>query len=544
MRLGRRRTDSVATQILLLQLLVVGCVVLAGLTLAYVDARADQRRHAEETVTAVALSVAASPVITTALRTSDPSSALQPYAERVRRDTGTDFVVTMTTEGVRLTHPNPGEIGRRYIGSIDEARAGRTLVETYRGTLGPSIRAVVPVRDSGVVTGLVSVGITTAKIERGLLLSLPPIIVAAALILLVSTTGAVLISRRLRRQTHGLGEREITRMYEYYEAVLHAVREGLLLLDANNRILLANDEAQRLLGLSADPTGRPLAAVGLPSTLVTDIESARPLRDEIHVVGAKLLVLNRTQATRSRRVLGSVVTIRDRTELQAVVGELDSVRSLAESLRSVNHESANRLHTVVSLIEMGRTDDAVEFATGQLESAQRLADRVVSAVDDPVVAAMLLGKSAQAAERGVELVIDPNSTVSEHSFDRDEVVTLIGNLLDNALDAVAETPAPHVIQVRVEMHDTSLRLRVEDSGPGLSAKQRQRAFERGWSSKIGHGPRGRGIGLALVAQAVHRHGGTIEVERSPLGGACFDIVIEGAGANPPSPTGVTTAGSV
>jgi sensor histidine kinase regulating citrate/malate metabolism len=198
---------------------------------------------------------------------------------------------------------------------------------------------------------------------------------------------------------------------------------------------------------------------------------------------------------------------------------------------------------VVSLIEMGRPDDAVEFATGQLESAQRLADRVVSAVDDPVVAALLLGKSAQAAERGVDLIIDPTSNVGEHSFDRDEVVTLIGNLLDNALDAVEETPSPHVIRIRVQMHGTALRLLVEDSGPGLSASQRQRAFERGWSSKIASGPRGRGIGLALVAQAVQRHRGTVDVGPSPLGGARFDIVIDGPDENPPSPTGVTTVGT-
>ncbi|HET9647821.1 MAG TPA: sensor histidine kinase [Microlunatus sp.] len=524
----RRRTSSVARQILALQLLVVGVVVAVGLALAYLDASRDQREQAVQKVLAVATTTADSPQILRALRTPDPSSQLQPWAEGIRADTGTDFVVVMSPDGVRYTHPDPSQLGGRYRGSIAEAQRGEVHVEEYTGTLGPSVRAVVPVRDGGRIVALVSVGITTAAIERSLLPTLPTIALAAAIVLVVGALGAWAISRRLHRQTHGLGEREITRMFEYYDAVLHAVREGLVLLDRSGRIQLVNDEGRDLLGLGDDAVGCQISALGLPEPLVDSVQGEATAVDEIHLVGPRMLVVNKTPAVWQGRTVGSVITLRDHTDLQAISGELDTAKGLADTLRSQNHEAANRLHTVVSLIEMGRTDDAVEFATRELEVAQRLTDRVVSAVDDPVLAAVLLGKSAQAQERGVEFRVDPESFVSDLTVDPQSVVTMIGNLVDNALDAVTETEPPRQVAVLVTGGADHFRLVVEDSGPGLTPEEARQAFRRGWSTKGTAGGLGRGIGLALVVQAVRRHGGTVSVDRSPLGGARFTIVIGGS----------------
>ena len=242
-----------------------------------------------------------------------------------------------------------------------------------------------------------------------------------------------------------------------------------------------------------------------------------------------MLVVNKTPASWAGRAVGSVITLRDHTDLQAISGELDSARGLADTLRSQNHESANRLHTVVSLIEMGRPADAVEFATRELETAQRLTDRVVSAVEDPVLSAVLLGKSAQAQERGVELSVDAASRVSGLAIDPQSSVTMVGNLIDNAMDAAPETTAPHRVEVLVVAGPDSFRLVVDDSGPGLTAEQAASAFRRGWSTKGTTGGLGRGIGLALVVQTVRSHGGTIRVERGPLGGARFEIDDRAAG---------------
>jgi two-component system, CitB family, sensor kinase len=520
-----RRPSSVARQILVLQLLVVLIVVLSALALAYLDARSDQQRQAGEAALAVATTTADSPQILAALATPDPSVQLQPWAERIRRDTGTDFVVVMSPDGVRYTHPDPSQIGGHYLGSIAEAQRGESHIEQFTGTLGPSVRAVVPVRNGSAIVALVAVGITTAAIERSLWPSLIAIAIAAGVVLAAGAVGVWAISRRLNRQTHGLGEREITRMFEYYDAVLHAVREGLVLLDRAGQVQLVNDEARELLGLELGVVGQRVGDLKLPEPMIDSVLGEGTVTDEIHLVGPRMLVVNKTPAVWSGRVVGSVITLRDHTDLQAISGELDSAKGLADTLRSQNHEAANRLHTVVSLIEMGRPDDAVEFATRELEVAQRLTDRVVTAVDEPVLAAVLLGKSAQAQERGIDFTVDPDSRVSDLAIEPSAVVTMVGNLVDNAMDAAAETDPPHRVAIRVVADRERFRLTVDDSGPGLSPAEAEQAFRRGWSTKGTTGDLGRGIGLALVVQAVRSHRGAISVDRGPLGGARFDIVI-------------------
>lgn len=519
------RSTPVAQQILALQLVVLLVVVLGSLALAYTDARRDADDAATDQVLAVARTVAESPLIDEAIERADPPVVLQPYAELVRRDTATDFVVIMDPRGVRWTHPDPANIGGKFLGSIDRAQRGQAHTERYTGTLGPSIRAVVPVLRDDRVIALVAVGLTVAKVDDALLRTLPQLGAAALVVLAVGLAGALLISRRLRRQTHGLGEREITRMYEYYDAVLRAVREGLILLDRQGRIQLVNAEGARLLGLDATVTGRPVTEVGLPDELADALSGPEEITDEIHLVDARMLVVNRRPAGPGGRGLGSVVTLRDHTEIQALSGELDTVRGLADSLRAQNHEAANRLHTVVSLIEIGRAADAVAFATDELELAQQLTDRVVSAVEHPVVAALLLGKAAQAGERGVQLRLSDDSRLRELPVDPHDAVTLIGNLVDNAIDATGETDRPRQVRVDLRTDGAAFLLRVDDSGPGLDAHQRQLAFRRGWSTKTDDTRFGRGLGLALVVQVVRRYGGRIDVTTSPLGGASFSIEI-------------------
>lgn len=209
--------------------------------------------------------------------------------------------------------------------------------------------------------------------------------------------------------------------------------------------------------------------------------------------------------------------------LQTVTGELDLVRGLTESLRAQNHEAANRLHTVVSLVEMGRPEQAVEFATAELEVAQALADEVVGAVEEPVVAALLLAKTAQAAERGIDLQIE-GSLDDELPIAARELVTVVGNLLDNAFDAVGEAERRTVV-ARFSGDRRELVVEVEDSGPGVPPDDVAHVLERGWSTKASGK---RGLGLAIVAQTVAAHGGELEVGSSPLGGARFTVEVVGS----------------
>lgn len=525
--LDRLRSSSVAAQILLLQLVVVAVVVVGGLGLAVLDARRDAVRSAGDVTLGVAESLASSPTVRAGALAADPTASLQPYADQVQRATGTSFIVLMSPDGIRWTHPDRSQIGGRYLGTIEAARGGATITEEYTGTLGRSVRSVAGVTDGERVVGLVSVGITIASVQRSIWPSLPPILLSGLGALALGSAGAVAISRRLRRQTRGLAETQLMAMLEYYDAILHAVREGMLLLDPAGRVQLANDEARRLLGLTARVEGADLDALDLPTSFVERAGSPDEIRDEIQLVHDKILVVNRTVALWEGRVVGSVITLRDRTDLQAVTGELDSARSLADSLRALNHEAANRLQTVISLIEMGRAEAAVEFATAELELAQRLADEVVAAVDDPVLAATLLGKTAQAAERGIELTVVEGSHVADHDFDAADLVTLVGNLIDNAMDATGEVQRDRKVEVFCDLAADRLRLRVGDSGPGLPSAERQQVFTRGWSTKPGADGIGRGIGLALVTEVVRRLGGRIEIGVSHLGGAEFAVEITG-----------------
>jgi two-component system CitB family sensor kinase len=522
LRFVRLRRLRLATQLFLLQVMVVGLVVIAGTAFVLVYAQRDAQTDTRRRVLDIARTFAGSPDVAGALGDRDPAARLQPLAESVRHRTQVDFVVVMNPDRVRYSHPDPRQLGRPFLGHVDPALRGRPLTETYTGTLGPSIRAVVPVSgEGGRVIGLVSIGITTTRVSEQLARRVPAIVGVSGLGFGLAAVGALLVSRRLWRQTLGLGPEEITRMYEHHDAVLHSVREGVLVLDRDRRLLLANDEAMRLIVLSPVAEGALVAELDLPPSLRELLVSGRTVADEIHLTEDRLLVVNQRPATRGHRTLGTVTTLRDHTELEALSGELNSIRGFTEALRAQAHEAANRLHTVTTLVELGRTEEAVRFATAELASAQELTDRLLEAVGEPVLAALLLGKAAQANERGVEFVITDDTAMAETAIEPRDLVTLVGNLVDNAIEAALAAPAPRRVLVTVREDAGVLLVRVADSGAGLDPAKIRVAFTPGWSTKPTERPQGRGLGLGLVRQIVHRYGGDIEVSMGA--GAVFTV---------------------
>jgi len=512
---------SVATQTFVLQVLVGVLVVAIGTGAALVQASDAATHEATVRALAVAETVAESPQVVAALATGDPLHTLQPYTEDVRVETGTDFVVLMSPAGIRYSHPNPAQIGKHFIGHIAAAARGGRVVEDYTGTLGPSRRVVLPVRDGGRVVGLVAVGIRKSAVSDQLEGQLPGLLLAGLAAALLSGLGTGLVARRVRRQTHGLGESQLRSMVEYYDAVLHAVTEGLLLTDLDGRLLLVNDEARRLLALPDDAVGRPVADLGLAEPVVAALTDDQPRDDELYVTDERVLVLNKARAQWEGRSLGFVATLRDRTDLEHLTGELDSARGLTEALRSQAHEAANRLHTIVSLIELGHADRALSFATDELQLSQSLTDEVVGAADEPVLAALLLGKAAQAGERGVDFRVSGSLGWPAGTAPVRDVVTIIGNLVDNAFDAVAEVDGERRVTVDSVVRDGAVVLTVADTGPGLRPGAVDEVFRRGYSTKEGTPERRRGLGLALVAQAVQRAGGSLDVGGPP--GAVFTV---------------------
>lgn len=503
MRSGRW---SLAGQVFALQLVLLSLVTALWAGFAILDARRDSDRAATREVTDIAVSVAAVPSTAAAVRSPDPSALLQPVTERIRRETGVDFIVVMAPDRTRFTHTDPARIGKPFTGNIDRALAGATFTETYTGSLGPSVRAVAPVYDDGRVIALVSAGMTRTAIGDRFAAQLPMILGVVAAGLSAAAAGSLLLNRRLRRQTRGLAPAQLWAMYEHHDAVLHAVHEGLMVFGpTGERAEVVNDEARRLLGLPAGPVTR----ADLPASLRQ--LDRRTVRDETHITADRVLLVNQDVVELGRRANGTVTTIRDHTELRTVLGELDTVRAFAESLRAQAHESANRLHTVVTMVELGRYREAVQFATAELELSQALIDRLMSEVGDPVLAALLLGKVNQAAERDVELTVTADTALdSAVPLSSREAVTLVGNLIDNAIDAAAGT-ADAWVEVTVRADAAALTVRVADSGPGLSPERFARAAERGYSTKAHH----HGLGLALVHGLVTRHGGTIDTVTAP-----------------------------
>ncbi|ARP72425.1 sensor histidine kinase [Streptomyces pluripotens] len=524
-----RRPHSLAGQLFAMQAVLIAVVVAGYALFTYVSDQRQAETAAARQATAVARSIADSPSVRSAIRSADPTARLEPYALQITRDAKVDFVTIMTPTGIRWTHPDERQIGKPFLGNIGPAQHGRTLTETYTGTLGPSVRAVTPVSDGGRIIGLVSAGITVETISERVQDQVTALLGVAGGALLLGAVGTYVVNARLRRHTHGMNATELSRMHDYHQAALHAVREGLLMLDGHYRVALINDGGRELLGVDEEEgvIGRSVADLGLPAPLTGALLSSEPRVDEVHLTASRVLVVN-TSPVSGGEQRGTVVTLRDVTELQSLMGELDSERGFTQALRSQAHEAANRLHTVVSLIELGRAQEAAEFATAELELAQALTDQVIAAVREPVLAALLLGKAAQANERGVELVVSQDSRLDDgllpESLSARDLVTVLGNLIDNAVDAAQGGPGARVT-VTACANASEVVLRVTDTGPGVDPAHADLVFQRGFSTKPA-GPGGRGLGLALARQAVVRQEGALTVAESDGdggGGAVFEV---------------------
>ncbi len=312
---------------------IVLLLVVAAAVALVLQVRHDSEVEARNRSVAVASTFANSPGIREALRSPDPTAVLQPRAEATRRATGVDFVVVMNTDGIRYTHPKPDRIGKEFVGDIAPALAGETVTEEIEGTIGPLVQAVVPVETpDGEVVGLVSAGITTENVGGAADRQLPLVLIVAGVGLVLATAGTALVSRRLLRQTHGLGPHEMTRMYEHHDAVLHSVREGVLIVGPEGRLLLANDEAQRLLDLPEDAEGRQVRDLRLPEDTAELLSSGRVATDEVHLVKDRLLAVNQRPTDVRGGPAGSVATLRDSTELRALSGRAESARERLDIL--------------------------------------------------------------------------------------------------------------------------------------------------------------------------------------------------------------------
>ena len=355
-RVLSRTTRSVAGQVLIFQVALVVLLVACGVVALILQSERDTNAEARRRSTAVAQTFAHSPGVLAALRAPDPSKILQPLTEAGRRAADVDFIVVMNTEGIRYTHPLPDRIGKRFVGEIGPSLAGKVFVESVDGPLGREVQATVPIENADAeVVGLVSAGMKVKNVQSQLTRQLPIILGAGAGALALSTGVTALVGRRLRRQTHSLAPNEMTLMYEHHDTVLHSVREGVLIVAADGRLMLANDEARRLLGLPPDAEGRLVSELpGLDPETRALLTSGREATDEVHLAGERLLAVNQRPTEHRGGTKGTVVTLRDSTELQAVTGRAEVARERLRLLYDAGLHIGTTLDVLRTADELAR----------------------------------------------------------------------------------------------------------------------------------------------------------------------------------------------
>src|SRR5207302_2148444 len=342
-------------------------------------------------------------------------------------------------------------------------------VGVQQGTICLSARGKAPVFSGAAVIGMVSVGFCETRVNQQLLGELPGYAVTLLLALALGAVGSLLLARRLKRQTFGLEPYEIAGLLEEREASLQGIHEGAIATDSDGRITLANEEAKRLLGLSAGCEGRKLAQVLPPGRLLDFFSGRLNDQDEILIADGRVLVASRRPVILRGREIGHVTTLRDSTELSRLSGGL-GVDGLTDALRAQAHEFSNRLHTIAGLVELGRGEEAMKLIAATSGVHQELSEALLDRVGDPVLGALLLAKAATASERGVELRVSDDTVLTRGSLDSDGLITLLGNLIDNGLDAAAAGTGERWVSVAVTLQDAELVMTVHDSGPGVPAE--------------------------------------------------------------------------
>lgn len=535
---------SLRVQLLSLQVVIV--LVLVCATAAVASAvQAHQLRQAYlERMTGVAQSVAHLPAIRDAFDDPDPAAAIQPIAELIREASDVTYVVVTDDEGVRYSHPNPDRVGEMVSTDPSVPLSGEIWTGTQTGTLGTSWRVKVPIygevgddASPAPVVGTVSVGILESELRadwRDGLVWLFPAVGGAAV---VGVVAAAWVTRVVRRRIFRLEPEEIAALLETRDAMLHGITEGVVGLDPHGRVVVVNDEALRLLGLDRAAVEGAVARdvldaqlVALAEAVTPDVDRQRdasPPSGELVLAGERVLLAHAGPATVDGRDVGTVLVLRDRTELHTLLRDLDGARGLTDALRAQSHEFANTLHVVSGLLELGHVDEAGAFVARAGHGGLLTASGVAPGVHSPEVAALLLVKATTSRERGVALEVDAESVLPGPTEPMEEawhgdVLTVLGNLVDNAVDASG--PGGRV-GVLINATASAVRVVVDDDGPGVPAEVRSVMFESGFSTKHDGDRRthGRGIGLALVQRVATRRGGAVRVGTSPLGGARFEI---------------------
>ncbi len=475
----------------------------------------------------LARSVALNPIVRQGLAAGNPAG-IQELTEEVRGVTGTEFIVVADRQGIRYSHPDPQRIGQTFIGGdFERAVLGETYVSRAMGTLGPSLRGFVPVRgEDGEVLGFVAVGYLLRDIEVEVRGQQKEILGYVAVVLIFGVLGAIVIAKGLKAAIFGLEPHAIAALFQERNAIIGAIREGVVAVDGAGRLTLVNQAARGYLGRSReeDLRARPLTEICPCPELERALAGGKQMLDQEMPMAGRTMVVNILPLDQEGAASGAVASFRPKDELDRLMRELSQMQQYSELVRAQTHEYSNKLHTIAGLIQIGAHHEALDLILTEASGYQELIRTLAKAVPDPVVAGIIVGKFNRARELKVDFRLDPESTFADLpvQLEREHLVTVLGNLLDNAFEAVREAGGEGRVRLYLTDLGPDLIVEVEDSGRGVSPEVADRLFEKGVST---HRNVGRGMGLYLLRRALDAIGGEITFARGELGGALFTVII-------------------
>jgi two-component system, CitB family, sensor histidine kinase CitS len=467
------------------------------------------------------------PDIIDALETNDPSKTIHPLAEKIRKKTGAEFVVIGNREGTRYSHPIESKIGKKMTGG-DNQRAltkGEYYVSKAKGSLGPSIRGKSPVfNNEGEIIGIVSVGFLLEDINQQIIKNVTKVLFVSLFALLISFIGSILLGRNIRRDTMGLEPYEIAALYKEKNAVLHSVKEGILAIDKQGTITMMNQPAKRLLHIQGSVRNMKVDGLFPSDYLYEVLRTGTPLTDKEMIWKDKTVIVNSTLLYDENGIKGVVTSFRDKTEIEQMLNTISEVKRYSEDLRAQTHEFTNKLYVLLGLLQLGEYKSAIDMIQGETKELQLQNSVVFNQIKDTKVQAILLGKLGKASEKKIKFEIDSDSfleTLPSH-FKLSHLIIILGNLLDNAFDAVSGLESPTVTFFATDI-GSDIIFEISDNGKGISDKDIPLLFDRGFTSKTGSEP--RGFGLSNAEEAVVEMNGMIEVQSNPDSGTVFTVYL-------------------
>lgn len=477
----------------------------------------------------IAETAASMPGIVDAYSKDEPTRILQPIAEKIRMETGALYVVFADSEGIRYTHPDPTRIGFLTSTSNSEVFKGRSIITESMGTLGPTLRAKTPLFDQDKnIIGLVSVGFSVEAINQIIANYHQKIINLAIIVLVIGILGAMYISNNVKKAILGLEPKEIANLYQEKKAVLESIKEGVLAVNSEGRITNINHQALKMFqwGEEKDVKGKYISEF-LPDISSSEfVHSCQIELDQEILIHDEIFLINRLPIYNSQgKTNGAVASFRYKSELYRVRQELTQVKQYAQALRSQTHEFSNKLHMISGLIQLESYQEAVELIMKESDLHQDLLHFVMQRIPDLMVGGLLIGKFNRASELRINLNIDKESSFRDipAELDRDCITTIIGNLIDNAMDAVLKPEAREkIINMSFSDYGKDLIIEVEDFGQGIKQENLSKIFEKGFSTKS---KKNHGIGLYLVKRSLEKLNGYITYSANKSGGSIFTVVI-------------------